>query len=48
MNLAAKLMLDLGAQVSLSMILCTIAASIGLTVLLYVTTMNDLPDREGF
>ncbi len=32
----------------MSMILCTLAAAIGLTVLLYFGTMQDLPDREGF
>jgi hypothetical protein len=32
----------------MSMILCTLAAAIGLTVLLYIGTSNDLPDGEGF
>lgn len=32
----------------MTLILCTLASAIGLAVLLYVTTMNDLPDGEGF
>ena len=32
----------------MSMILCSLAAVIGLTVLLYVGTVDRLPDREGF
>lgn len=32
----------------MTLILCTLASAIALAVLLYVTTMNDLPDGEGF
>ena len=32
----------------MTLILCTIASALGLTLLLYVTTTDDLPNGEGF
>jgi hypothetical protein len=32
----------------MSLILCTLAASIALVVFLWLGTQNDLPDGEGF
>ncbi len=32
----------------MTLILCTLAAAIGLAVILYFGTMQDLPDGEGF